>query len=246
MQHAPSSHTPDRSAPPAQTVHLRASTAIYSPNVSNFGTVVWVAGRELLLESDTTLRVGEPLELKVTLEPIPGCALVKGIVVRVSAEGESRRPGYILHLASVSPVDKPAWEKLLDYRSGRTKSTPSRPASQPAASAPSNAGGNSLAEAARLREGTRLALKAALEAPSANGPAEGTVKRRIREPELIQRGLASPAAPAPATAARPAAQPARPAPPGRDPDRPEGLPPTASAPPKAAPSVRSGGTADVR
>lgn len=231
---------PDRSASPTETVLLRASTAIHSPNVSNFGTVAWVAGRELLLESDTALRVGEALELKVNLEPIPGCALLKGIVVRATSDGDSRRSGCIVHVASVSPVDKPAWEKLLAYRSRGTTAPPSRPESVPAAAAASSAAGNSLAEGARLREATRLALKAALEAPQAKGAAEGTVKRRTREPELIHRSPAPAAAPVPT-----AAPPPRPAPSAAAPAAPKAAP-TVSAPPKAGPAIRSGGNADVR
>lgn len=226
---SPSTPHSSGATPPA-TVQLRASTAVHSASGSDFGTVVTVNGRELLLETASVLSVGEKLELKVNLEPIPGCALIGGVVVRQVEAQQSRRRAYVVMVGAISPVDKPGWERLIAYRSGQAPSTAPGASAAPPSGESANVGPNALSQAAVQREATRAALKAALHAPVMNS---GTLKRRTREPEVIQR---APAAPAPARASAPAAASPQVA-----------ASPVAPAPaPRAAPAPRSGGSADLR
>lgn len=224
---SPSTPHSSGATPPA-TVQLRASTAVHSGSGSDFGTVVTVKGRELLVETDSVLSVGEKLDLKVNLEPIPGCALVGGVVVRQVEAQQSRRRAYVVMVGTISPVDKPGWERLIAYRSGQAPSTAPGASAAPPSGESANGSPNALSQAAVQREATRAALKAALQTPATNS---GTLKRRTREPDVIQRAPA-PAAPARAPAAaspQVAASPVAPAP-----------------APRAAPAPRSGGSADLR
>lgn len=99
-----------------ERVETRTSLAVRGSRGTEFGTLCWVEGDRLMVETDAPFTARETCEIKIDISPHPGTVLMKARVTRQLVTSEDEMSRFVLRIVEVGEDDDQAFRAWLEFR----------------------------------------------------------------------------------------------------------------------------------